>query len=48
MCVCDPTSQAFEEFDGERNRSLSNVVIVNQNDETVAVAKHTLKWVANT
>ena len=37
-----------EEFDGERNRSLSNVVIVNQNDETVAVAKHILKWVANT
>lgn len=36
-----------EEIDSERNRSLSSVVIVNQNNETVAVAKHILKWVAN-
>jgi acyl dehydratase len=37
-----------EEFDGERNRSYSQVEVVNQDDETVAVAKHILKWVPNT
>lgn len=36
-----------EEFDGERNRSYSQVEVVNQDDETVAVAKHILKWVPN-
>jgi len=36
-----------EEFDKERSRSLSNIEIVNQNDELVAVAKHILKWVPN-
>lgn len=36
-----------EEFDKERSRSLSNVEIMNQNDELVAVAKHILKWVPN-
>lgn len=36
-----------EEFDGERNRSYSQVEVINQNNETVAVAKHILKWVSN-
>jgi acyl dehydratase len=36
-----------EEFDGERNRSYSQVEVVNQHNETVAVAKHILKWVPN-
>jgi len=36
-----------ENFDSERNRSYSHVEIVNQNNETVAVAKHILKWVPN-
>lgn len=36
-----------EEFDNERSRSLSNIEIVNQNGEIVAVAKHILKWIQN-
>lgn len=36
-----------EALDDERKRSLSNVEIVNQNNEIVAVAKHILKWVEN-
>jgi acyl dehydratase len=36
-----------EECDSERNRSYSQVEVVNQHNETVAVAKHILKWVAN-
>jgi len=37
----------IEEIDPERHRSLSNIEIVNQNGELVAVAKHILKWVPN-
>jgi len=36
-----------EDFGSERSRSYSNVEIVNQNNETVADAKHILKWVPN-
>ncbi len=36
-----------EKFDSDRDRSYSHVEIVNQNKETVAVAKHILKWVPN-
>lgn len=37
----------IEEIDPERHRSLSNIEIVNQSGELVAVAKHILKWVRN-
>jgi len=37
----------IEEIDPERHRSLSNIEIVNQSGELVAVAKHILKWVPN-
>jgi 3-hydroxybutyryl-CoA dehydratase len=37
----------IEEIDPERHRSLSNIEIVNQIGELVAVAKHILKWVPN-
>ena len=37
----------IEEFDPERSRSLSNIEVKNQHQELVAVAKHILKWVAN-
>lgn len=40
-------SYTVEQFDGERNRSYSQVEVVNQHNETVAVAKHILKWVPN-
>jgi acyl dehydratase len=33
------------EIDEERRRSRSNIEVVNQNGETVAVAQHILKWV---
>lgn len=34
-----------EEVDAERRRTKSGIVVRNQNDETVAVAVHILKWV---
>lgn len=37
----------IEDIDPERHRSLSNIEIVNQSGELVAVAKHILKWVRN-
>ena len=37
----------IEEYDQERSRSLSNIEVVNQDKELVAVAKHILKWVPN-
>jgi acyl dehydratase len=37
----------IEAIEPERSRSLSNIEVVNQNDELVAVAKHILKWVPN-
>ncbi len=37
----------IQEFDSERQRSLSNIEVVNQHGEIVAVAKHILKWVPN-
>ena len=36
-----------EDYDADRNRSYSHVEITNQHNETVAVAKHILKWVPN-
>lgn len=33
------------EIDEERRRSRSNIEVVNQNGDTVAVAQHILKWV---
>ena len=35
----------ISEIDTERRRSLSNIEIINQKDETVAVGQHILKWV---
>lgn len=35
------------EYDTERQRSLSNIEVTNQDGELVAVAKHILKWVPN-
>ena len=35
------------EIDEERRRSRSDIEVVNQNGETVAVAEHILKWVPN-
>lgn len=35
-------------IDPERRRSISEIEVVNQHDETVAVAQHILKWVPNT
>lgn len=40
-------SYEIEAIDREKNRSLSNIEITNQNGELVAVAKHILKWVPN-
>ena len=37
----------IQEFDSERQRSLSNIEVSNQHGEVVAVAKHILKWVPN-
>lgn len=37
----------IEAYDQDKNRSLSNIEVVNQNTELVAVAKHILKWVPN-
>jgi acyl dehydratase len=37
----------IQEFDSERQRSLSQVEVLNQHGEIVAVAKHILKWVPN-
>ena len=37
----------IQEFDSERQRSLSNIEVSNQHGEIVAVAKHILKWVPN-
>ena len=34
-------------FDREKNRSTSDIEVLNQHGETVAVAQHILKWVAN-
>ena len=33
------------EIDEERRRALSDIEVVNQRGETVAVARHVLKWV---
>jgi len=37
----------IDEFDRERQRSLSKIEVTNQDGELVAVAKHILKWVPN-
>ena len=37
----------ISEIDTERRRSLSNIEIVNQTGETVAVGQHILKWVSD-
>lgn len=36
-----------ESFDSAKNRSISSIEVLNQDGETVAVAKHILKWVPN-
>ena len=33
------------EIDGERRRALSDIEVVNQRGETVAIARHIIKWV---
>ena len=37
----------IKEIDRERRRSLSDIEVVNQSGDTVAVAQHIIKWVPN-
>ena len=37
----------IKEIDRERRRSLSDIEVVNQSGDTVAVAQHIMKWVPN-
>ena len=36
------------EIDVEKRRSLADVTVTNENDETLAVAQHILKWIPRT